>query len=135
HDYAGKHVQPVIRFIDTTKDKGIPPEELKQADIFFGWYSVHLYHWAAKYPEVTFVGATAEECREGSVVSVYPKLPELGAQGGEMAVSILWERISPGKIPPEHPREYGICFNLKQAKALKIKIPKGILELADERVD
>ncbi|MBF0550082.1 MAG: hypothetical protein HQK60_06065 [Deltaproteobacteria bacterium] len=133
--YAEKHGHPVIQFIDTTQDKGLAPKELTQADLFFGWYSVHLYRWAIKYPNVPFVGNTLEECRDGSVVSVYPKLPELGAQGGAMAVNILWDRVSPGKIPPEHPRDYGICFNLKQAKALKIKIPKGILELADEKVD
>ena len=134
-DYVKNNSKPVIRFLDTDKDKGIPDTEIKQSDVFFGWYSVHLYQHASKYPNLQFVGATVHGCREGAVVSIYPKLYELGEQGGEMALKILRDKVSPGDILAEHPRQYGICFNQKKIQEFGLKIPKGFLELADLVID
>lgn len=134
-DYARENKRPEIRFIDTDEKKGIPADDLTAADLFFGWYSVHLYQYATRYPDTPFVGATLQGCREGAIISIYPKLPELGAQGAEMAVKIIRENVNPGDIAAQNPKQYGICFNLKKAKELEIKIPKGLLDLADNLIE
>lgn len=133
--YARENEKPVIRFLNTDKEKGIPKEDLTAADLFFGWYSVHLYKYAEKYPGTPFVGATLQGCKEGAIISIYPKLPELGAEGADMAAKILKGNTKPGDIPARNPKHYGICFNLKKAGELEIKIPKGLLDLADSLIE
>ena len=81
------------------------------------------------------MGNTLQGCREGAVVSIYPKLNELGAQGAKMAYRILREKTGPGEIIPEHPQNYGLCFNTGRIRDLNLKIPKGMLDLADARFE
>lgn len=133
--YAQQNPKPVILFLDTDKEKGIPEKELKEADLFIGWYSLHLYKYATMYPQAPFAGNTVEECKENAVLAIYPKLPDLGAQGAEMALRILKDKTKAGDIPAQSPQEYGLCFNLRKIKELGFRIPKDILDLSDVKVE
>ena len=55
-EYAQKHPTPQIRFLDTNEVRGISAEELDSADVFFGWYSVHLYKFARQISGSAFCG-------------------------------------------------------------------------------
>ncbi|MBF0498395.1 MAG: hypothetical protein HQK58_17760, partial [Deltaproteobacteria bacterium] len=133
-EYA-EHSSPPVRFLDTDRTKGIPEEAMSAAEVFLGYYSLHLYRWAQKYPKIPFVGNSVEDCRWGAVISIYPKLPEMGGQAAEMAHKILQGRQSPGDIPSESAQHYAICLNLNRAKELGIRIPVGVQDLADETIE
>lgn len=133
--YAKTHIEPIIHLLDIGQTHQIPEEMKNTAQLFFGWYAVHLYSLAMENPDIPFIGATFKGCQEGAVMSIYPKLPELGKQGAEMALQILHNRIPPGQISVENPKKYGLCFNRKKINMFGIKISEDFMALADEIID
>lgn len=66
-----------------------------------------------------------------ALVSVFPDPEELGRQLGRQAVRLLGGS-SPGAVPVEDPRRFGVRINLETASRLGIEVPTEVVREATE---
>ncbi len=85
----------------------------------------------AKLPTVSFNVARG---KEGALAAYGPDYFALGQQGAVLVDKIL-KGAKPASLPIEQPNKLALVINLKTAKAIGLKIPKGILLRADEVIE
>lgn len=80
------------------------------------------------------VAANEGNVKRGALATYAPSYFALGEQGALLVDKIL-KGIRPMDLPIEQPYRLKLVLNLKTAKAIGLKIPKGILVRADEVIE
>jgi putative ABC transport system substrate-binding protein len=120
-------------------DFGILEKNVKQADLFFGWYTLDeicadssLLKRITSFP-IPILGITSKFTDMGAIGGVLTDHFALGAEQANMVAKILSGK-DPGKIPPKQPSTYLIEINLKKARELNIEIPLEMIGAASRVV-
>ncbi len=77
---------------------------------------------------------TSPFARSGGLMSYWTDPVDLCAQAASYIDRIL-RGASPADLPVQYPMKYSLIINLKTAKALGLRIPERVLEIADEVIE
>jgi putative ABC transport system substrate-binding protein len=90
----------------------------------------HILRSSLRY-KVPVMGVSRSYAKAGALLALSCDYEDIGRQSGEMALRIL-SGEGPADIPVSIPRKVKLYLNLAVAERLKIKIPREIIENADE---
>jgi putative ABC transport system substrate-binding protein len=120
-------------------DFGILEKNVRQADLFFGWYTLDgicadssLLKRLTALP-IPILGITSKFTDVGAIGGILTDHFALGAEQANMVAKIL-SGADPGKIPPKQPSTYLVEINLKKARQLNIEIPLEMIGAASRVV-
>lgn len=81
--------------------------------------------------EIPFVGLSARYVKAGALFAISWDYADMGVQAAELAYRLL-SGASPAAVAPVTPRKLPLEINLRSARALGIKIPRRILDQAEQ---
>lgn len=97
---------------------------------YFGANHVHLVELAARYRLPAFY-ELALYVRQGGLLSYGPSINGMFERAASFVDRIL-KGASPGDLAIERPSKFELAVNLRTAAALRLDLPKSVLQRADE---
>ncbi len=131
----------VLKSIDVAESGGLdaalarvrkdPPDALITiVDLRTAAYRYSIPAFALQHRLPTMAGLR-EFAVAGGLMSYAPDFADLSRRAARYVDQIL-KGVDPGRLPVEQPTRYELVVNLKTAKALRLRLPEGILVRADE---